>query len=88
MKVRKLLLGLVGAAIAWLEPGADDMVDLASREGRASAPDDGAIVGSPAAGYHSEGSRFYTWQPDRSEVVAWVAELEPWDHASRTPPRS
>ena len=80
MKVRTALLGLVGALISWLEPTADDVVDLASRAGRRTAPADREVVGSPACGYHSEGGHFYTWQPERSEVVGWVAELAPLDH--------
>lgn len=83
MKVRKLLLGLVGAAMGWFEPGGDDMVDLVNREGRrAEAADE--IAGSPASGYRSEGSHFYTWQLEREEVADWLAELAPWGHPPRT----
>ena len=42
------------------------------------------IVGSPESGYRSEGIQFYTWQPEREDVAAWVAELAPWDHPPRT----
>lgn len=87
MKIRAMVLGLVGAAIGWLEPGGDSMVDLVNREGRRDAPADPAIVGSPHSGYRSEGDRFYTWQPERADVVAWVEELAPWDHPPRTAPR-
>jgi hypothetical protein len=88
MKVRSVLLGLVGAAIGWLEPGSDDMADLVSREGRGTGSVEGEIIGSVAKGYSSQGDHFYTWQPERAEVVAWVAELAPWDHPNRTSQRS
>ena len=78
MKVRGMLLGLTGAVMGWLEPSADDAVDFAARAGRESTRDE-KVTGSPVVGYHSEGGRFYTWQPERSEVVSWVAELAPFD---------
>lgn len=56
---------------------------LPCRDGRRSEPAGLAIVGSPDVGYRSETGRFYTWQPERSEVVAWVAELP----LSARPPR-
>jgi D-hexose-6-phosphate mutarotase len=37
------------------------------------------IAGSRSSGFRSEGARFYTWQPERAEVVSWVAELAPFD---------
>jgi hypothetical protein len=78
MKVRGMLLGLTGAVMGWLEPSTDDTADLVARAGRESARDE-KVRGSPVVGYHSEGGRFYTWQPERSEVVSWVAELAPFD---------
>ena len=78
MKVRGMLLGLTGAVLGWLEPSTDDVVDIATRAGRESARGE-KVDGSPVIGYHSEGGRFYTWQPERSEVVSWVAELAPFD---------
>lgn len=86
MKVRPVMLGLVGAVIGWLEPGSEDAVNLvrsSSREG-CGAPE---IVGSPAQGYHSAGAHFYTWQPERATVVAWLEELRPYDHEGRVAPR-
>ena len=77
MKVRGMLLELTGAVMGWLEASADDAVDF-TRAGRESARDE-SVTGSPVLGYHSEGGRFYTWQPERSEVVSWVAELAPFD---------
>jgi hypothetical protein len=85
MKVRLLLLGLVGAVIGWLEPPPEDAAQLERRTGRISAPAD-AIHGSRANGYRSEGARFYTWQPERSAVVAWVEELSPFDRRGPTIP--
>lgn len=79
MKVGALLLGLAGALIGWLEPHGEAEADLARRAGRGSAAPEHAIAGSPARGYHCEGGRFYTWQPERAEVVAWVEELSPFD---------
>ena len=58
------------------------MKDRTRKPGAEAAGD--AIAGSPASGYRSEGSQFYTWQPEREEVAAWVAELAPWDHPPRT----
>ena len=87
MKVRNVLLGLVGAAIGWLGAGGEDAAEIPSREGRRTGIGD-EIVGSPASGYHSEGSQFYTWQPERAEVVDWVEELAPWDHPPRTSQQS
>ena len=78
MKVRGMLLGLTDAVTAWLEPSAGDAAHFATRAGRESARDE-KVTGSPVVGYHSEGGRFYTWQPERSEVVSWVAELAPFD---------
>jgi len=78
MKVRGMLLGLTGAVMGWLEPSTDDTTGLVARAGRESARDE-KVTGSPVVGYHSEGGRFYTWQPERSEVVSWVAELAPFD---------
>jgi len=78
MKVRGMLLGLAGAVMGWLGPSTDDASDFAVRAGRESARDE-KVTGSPIVGYHSEGGRFYTWQPERSEVVSWVAELAPFD---------
>jgi len=79
MKVRPVMLGLVGAVIGWLEPGSEDAVSLVSRSGRegSGTPE---IVGSSADGYHSAGAHFYTWQRERADVVAWVEELMPYDH--------
>ena len=88
MKIRTVLLGLVGAAIGWLQPGGDDMTDLVSREGRGTESVERDIVGSVASGYSSQGDHFYTWQPERAEVVAWVIELAPWDHPNRPPTRT
>jgi hypothetical protein len=80
MNVRGLLLGLTGAVMGWLEPSTDDAADFVTRAGRVSARDEEVVVvGSPIVGYYSEGGRFYTWQPERSEVVSWVAELGPFD---------
>src|SRR5688572_28112217 len=79
MKVRKRLLGRVGAAIGLPPAGGEGKTPRVSREGRRSAPPDAEIIGSPASGYHSEGGQFYTWEPERTEVVLWVAELAPWD---------
>lgn len=87
MKFRSVLLGLVGAAIAWLDPGSDDTADLLSREGRGRAVERD-IVGSAASGYSSQGDHFYTWQPERVDVVGWVAELAPWDHPDRPSTRT
>ena len=78
MKVRGMLFGLIGALIGWLGPSNDDAADFVARAGRESARDE-KVTGSPVVGYHSEGGRFYTWQPERSEVVSWVAELAPFD---------
>jgi len=30
-------------------------------------------------GYRYQGARFYIWQPDRRDVVAWVRDLAPFD---------
>jgi len=84
MKFRTVLLGLVGAAIGWLEPASDDTVDILSREGRGTESVERDIVGSVTSGYSSEGAHFYTWQPERAEVVGWVAELAPFDPPNRT----
>jgi hypothetical protein len=78
MKVPGMLIGLAGAVMGWLEPSPDDVADFATRAGRHSARDEN-VTGSSVVGYHSEGGRFYTWQPERSEVVSWVAELAPFD---------
>ena len=78
MKVRGMLLGLTGAVTGWLDPSTDVAARFATRAGRGSARDE-KVTGSPIVGYHSEGGRFYTWQPERSEVVSWVAELAPFD---------
>jgi hypothetical protein len=42
-----------------------------------------AVVGTPASGYRSEGERFYTWQRERADAVAWVRELSPFDRPAR-----
>ena len=42
------------------------------------------IEGTPSSGYRSEGEHFYTWQPERDEVVAWVEELLPFDRPMPT----
>lgn len=79
MKVRPLLLGLVGAMMGWLEPQAEDSADLARRADPDSVASDDRVVGSRTGGFHSEGAHFYVWGPERSEVVAWVSELAPFD---------
>ena len=85
MKLRPLLLGLVGVMIGWLEPQGDDATDLVRRPEAESSATDDWVLGSRAHGFHSEGAHFYTWQRERSEVVAWVSELAPFDHPA--PPR-
>jgi len=40
---------------------------------------DRRIRGSREGGYRYQGARFYTWQPDRREVIAWVRDLAPFD---------
>jgi hypothetical protein len=75
-------IGPVDAATDWLEPHGEGMADLVARAGRSSASRQGEIVGSRASGYRSAGAHFYTWQPERAEVVSWVAELAPFDRAA------
>jgi hypothetical protein len=38
-----------------------------------------AIEGSRERGYRHAGQRYYTWEPDRASVLAWVRELSPFD---------
>lgn len=80
MKVRLLLFGLVGAAMGWLEPQSEAAADLSRRADPETAATDDRVVGSRANGFHGAGAHFYTWQRERSEALAWVTELAPFDH--------
>jgi hypothetical protein len=96
MRVRFLLLGLVGALIGWVDgPPAlsdEDLLDEtgsdrkpAGIQSEASVDRDALglpshgplILGSSEQGYRSEGAHFYVWQPNRADLLSWLAELSP-----------
>jgi hypothetical protein len=66
----------VDGVIDWLEPRHPMPHPRPGAAQRVRAHLADRVRGSRASGFCGEAAHFYTWQPERADVVSWLAELE------------